>query len=96
MFKTDDLGPIKLITFVSASSPLPSMTNLLQPADVGWMEKTAKRFGKIRSPSYALAVTWIGEIWEQFPRERIVASFKHCGITGTRKPHELHSALQSK
>ena len=89
---------------------LPSMTNLLQPADVGWMEKTTKReelgiiseekttkrFGNIRSPGFTLGVTWIGEIREQFPRERIIASFNNCGITGTRQPHELLSIHQSK
>ncbi len=56
--------------------------------------KSTTRFGNIRSPGYALAITWISEIWEQFPRDLIVRSFQLCGITGLRQYRDLHSPLR--
>ena len=35
----------------------------------------------MRSPGYAIAISWVSEIWNNFDREIIKRSFHICGIT---------------
>ena len=75
---------------------MPRLTNLLQPADVGWFSVLKNRLheywnrwylsdeheytihGNIRSPGYALCISWLSEIWRDFPENLIVDSFKNA------------------
>lgn len=53
-------------------------------------EQSRTAAGNTRSPGYALAISWLSEIWEAFPSEIIKNSFEHCGITSQTS---LHSQL---
>ena len=52
--------------------------------------KSLTRHGNPRSPTYAVIIQWLSEIWSQFDPERIRESFDLCGITRTDC---LHNAL---
>jgi hypothetical protein len=46
-----------------------------------------------RSPGYATAIDWIGEIWSDFDPEIIKKSFECTGIAGHRQA-DLHDPLR--
>ena len=42
--------------------------------------KTFTASKNVRSPGFALVITWISQIWSNFSRDIIRQSFIHCGI----------------
>jgi hypothetical protein len=49
--------------------------------------------GNLRSPSYALVITWLSEIWESLDVNIIIDSFAECGITSV-DPLDLRKQLR--
>ena len=47
----------------------------------------------MRSPGYALAITWVVEIWEALDPRLIARSFVHCGLVDYNRD-DLNSALR--
>ena len=59
-----------------------------------WYLNSPKSFtakNNLKSPGYALAITWISEIWKAFDPEIIKKSFRCTGITSTS--HSEYNAL---
>jgi hypothetical protein len=54
-------------------------------------EKTYTRFDNVRSPGYAKCISWLLEMWLEFPNHLIINSFESCGIISQL---DLHSALK--
>jgi hypothetical protein len=54
--------------------------------------RSLTKHGNWRSPGYARAIDWIGEIWEELNPAIIANSFTVCGITQS-DPRLLHKQL---
>jgi hypothetical protein len=57
-------------------------------------EHTFTKNHNCRSPGYAVAISWISEIWDEFDPTIIKESFDYCGIT-QNKMSGFHKQLQA-
>ena len=44
-------------------------------------EKSYTKSGNMRAPSMEVYLKWIGDAWDQLPKDLIIKSFKRCGLT---------------
>ena len=56
-----------------------------------WMlhgKKSYTKSGNMRAPSMEVYLKWIGDTWDQLPKDLIIKSFKGCGLTNTLNDSE--------
>ena len=46
-------------------------------------EKSYTKSGNMRAPSMEVYLKWIGDAWDQLPKDLIIKSFKGFGVTNT-------------
>ena len=56
--------------------------------------KTLTASNNIRSPGYALVITWIRQIWASLSRDIIRNYFIQCGIVAN-EPNDYHNQLRN-